>query len=147
KVRFTEAGLRSLFTQPFGGFQENFLRRTMRLIVLANYLNDDLFAPRAWCYWTPWIQADWAQGQGQFMNHPKRNFTNIAPSPLKNLKAPDSVLLQQGELGQLSKLYYIEDDLVKGMRKLSSLIQSKTKLNPREFENAMGDFGSALKRY
>jgi hypothetical protein len=147
KVRFTEAGLRSLFSQPFGNFQEAFLRRTMRLIVLANYLNDDLLMPRAWCYWTPWIQTDWAQGQGQFMNHPKRNFEHIAPSPLKNLKAPDSVLLQQGELGQLSKLFYIEDDLVKGMRKLSELIQSKTKLNPREFESAMGDFGSALKRY
>lgn len=147
KVRFTEEGLRSLFTQPFGPVEEAFLRRTMRLIVLANYLNEELLMPRAWCYWTPWIQTEWAKGQGQFMNHPSLTFPNIAPSPLKNLTSPSPITLKQGELAQLSKLYYIEDNVVKGMRKLSSLIQSQQKLNPRDFEKAMGDFGSALKAY
>ncbi|HEY0728247.1 MAG TPA: hypothetical protein VGD38_09275, partial [Pyrinomonadaceae bacterium] len=147
-VRFTEEGLRSLFTQPFGLSEEMHLRRTMRLIVLANYLNKGAtLTTRAWCYWTPGIQELWAKGQADFTNHSARVFSPIAPSPLKNLAAPAKATLSQTELKQLSTLYFIEESVVKGMRKLATLIQSKQKLSPRDFEKAMGDFGSALKSY
>ena len=147
-VRFTEAGLRALFNQPFGPTEEMFLRRTMRLIVLANYLNKGpTLTTRAWCYWTPGIQQVWAQGQAQFTNHSSLTFSPIAPSPLKNLAAPAKATLNQTELVQLSTLFSIEESVVKGMRKLAGLIQSKQKLNPVDFEKAMGDFGSALKSY
>lgn len=147
-VRFTEEGLRSLFTQPFGLSEEMHLRRTMRLIVLANYLNKGAtLTTRAWCYWTPGIQEVWAKGQADFTNHSARVFSPIAPSPLKNLAAPAKATLSQTELKQLSTLYFIEESVVKGMRKLATLIQSKQKLSPRDFEKAMGDFGSALKSY
>ena len=147
-VRFTEPGLRSLFNQPFGPSEEMFLRRTMRLIVLANYLNKGpTLTTRAWCYWTPGIQQIWAQGESQFTNHSSQTFSPIAPSPLKNLAAPAKATLNQTELAQLSTLYFIEEDLVKGMRKLANLVQSQQKLSPRDFEKAMGDFGSALKSY
>ena len=147
-VRFTEEGLRSLFKTPFGPTEEMYLRRTMRLIVLANYLNKGpTLTTRAWCYWTPGIQQIWSQGQAQFTNHSSLTFSPIAPSPLKNLAAPAKATLNQTELFQLSTLYFIEDSVVKGMRKLAGLIQSQQKLNPRDFEKAMGDFGSALKSY
>lgn len=147
-VRFTEEGLRALFNQPFGPTEEMFLRRTMRLIVLANYLNKGpTLTTRAWCYWTPGIQEIWAQGQSAFTNHSSLTFSPIAPSPLKNLAAPSKARLNQTELIQLSTLFSIEESVVKGMRELSSLIQLKKKLNPRDFEKAMGDFGSALKSY
>lgn len=147
-VRFTEEGLRSLFKQPFGPTEEMYLRRTMRLIVLANYLNKGpTLTTRAWCYWTPGIQQIWAQGQAQFTNHSSLTFSPIAPSPLKNLAAPAKATLNQTELVQLSTLYFIEDHVVKGMRQLASLVQSQQKLSPRDFEKAMGDFGSALKSY
>ena len=148
KVRFTEEGLRSLFTHPFSAIDEMYLRRTMRLIVLANYLNKGAtLRDEAWCYWTPGIQEVWAKGQSDFENHFSLTFNPIAPSPLTNLKAPNSVTLNKNQLLQLSTLYFIENDVVQGMRNLSSLIQSKQKLSPREFETAMGDFGSALKQY
>jgi hypothetical protein len=148
-VRFTEDGLRALFTHPFGPIEEIFLRRTMRLIVLANYLNEGpVLTDRAWCYWTPSIQAMWAHEQTNFINHSSRTFSAIAPSPLKNLAAPShSITLNHTELIQLDTLYQIEKKFVDGMRKLSELIQSQQKLNPRDFEKAMGDFGSALKSY
>jgi hypothetical protein len=147
-VRFTEEGLRSLFNQPFGPTDEMFLRRTMRLIVLANYLNQGpTLTTRAWCYWTPGIQQIWAQGQAQFTNHSSLTFSPIAPSPLKNLAAPAKATLNHTELLQLSTLYFIEDNLVKGMRKLANLVQSQQKLSPIDFEKAMSDFGSALKSY
>ena len=120
----------------------------MRLIVLANYLNKGpTLTTRAWCYWTPGIQQVWAQGQAQFTNHSSLTFSPIAPSPLKNLAAPAKATLNQTELVQLSTLFSIEESVVKGMRKLAGLIQSKQKLNPVDFEKAMGDFGSALKSY
>lgn len=147
-ARFTEEGLRSLFTQPFGPVEEMHLRRTMRLIVLANYLNKGpTLTTRAWCYWTPGIQELWAKGPVDFTNHSARVFSPIAPSPLRNLAAPAKATLNQTELKQLSTLYSIEESVVKGMRKLAKLIQSKQKLSPRDFEKAMGDFGSALKSY
>jgi hypothetical protein len=147
-VRFTEEGLRSLFNQPFGPTEEMFLRRTMRLIVLANYLNQGpTLTTRGWCYWTPGIQQIWAQGQAQFTNHSSQTFSPIAPSPLKNLAAPAKATLDHTELVQLSTLYFIEDHMVKGMRSLANLVQSHQKLSPRDFEKAMGEFGSALKLY
>jgi hypothetical protein len=80
-------------------------------------------------------------------HHSSLTFSPIAPSPLKNLAAPTKATLNQTELIQLSTLFFIEESVVKGMRELAGLIQSKQKLNPRDFEKAMGDFGSALKSY
>jgi hypothetical protein len=148
KVRFTEDGLRTLFTKPFGAADEAFLRRTLRLLLLANYVNKGPFlAARGWCYWTPGIRDVWAQGQAAFTNHSSLTFSPIAPSPFKNLTAPSSVTLNRTELFQLSTLYFIEEDMVKGTRKLSGLVQAQQKLNPRDFEKALSDFGSALKNY
>ena len=48
-VRFTEEGLRSLFGTAFTSSDEVFLRRIMRLIVLANYIGKGNFlADRDW---------------------------------------------------------------------------------------------------
>ncbi|HEX8456546.1 MAG TPA: hypothetical protein VF656_04420 [Pyrinomonadaceae bacterium] len=148
KVRFTEDGLRALFTKPFGAADEVFLRRTLRLLLLANYVNKGLSnAARGWCYWTPGIRDIWAQGQSTFVNNSSLTFSPIAPSPFKNLKAPSSVTLDRIELNLLSTLYYIEESLVKGTRQLSGLVQAQQKLNPRDFEKALADFGSALQQY
>lgn len=147
-VRFTEEGLRSLFNAAFTSADEVFLRRTMRLIVLANYIGKGSFlADRAWCYWTPGVQVEWAKGQAAFINHSSLQFIPIAPSPFKNLTAPARVTLPQTELRQLSTLYYIEDHLMKGVRNLARLVQSPGQINPRDFESKLGDFGDALKLY
>ncbi len=147
-ARFTEDGLKSLFTKPFDVSDEQFLRLVMRKMVLANYLKQGpVLANRAWCYWTPGIQKAWAQGQAAFTNNSSLTFNPIAPSPFKNLQAPAKVTLPQSELFQLSTLYFIEASLVKGFVKLAGLVQSKTALSPRDFENALGDFGNALKLY
>lgn len=147
-VRFTEEGLRALFTTAFIHADELFLRRIMRLVVLANYIGKgSTLAARAWCYWTPGIQAEWAKGQAAFTNHTSLQFSPIAPSPFKNLMAPASATLRQTELQQLSTLYYIEDSMIKGVGNLARLVQSPGQINPREFESKLGDFGDALKLY
>lgn len=148
KVRFTEEGLRTLFANPFGAAEEAFVRRTLRLLVLAGYVNKGNFLrPRGWTYWTPGVYDLWSKEGAAFRNHPSRTF-NIAPSPFRNLQAPpNGVTLDRMELVQVSTLYNIEESMVKGMRKLSALVQSKQKLNPRDFEKALGDFGTALKNY
>lgn len=149
EVRFTEEGLRTLFTKPFTSSDELFLRRVMRLIVLANSLNKGATrVARAWCYWTPWIQALWAQGQAAFTNHiSAREFSPIAPSPLKNLTAPPDATLIPSELHQLHTLYSIEQSMIKGMRDLSRIVQSPGQFSPRDFEKKMENFGDALKLY
>ncbi len=147
-VRFTEEGLRSLFTSPFTQDDERNLRRVMRLIVLANYLNEGPFmARRGWCYWTPGIQSIWQTEGANFTNHSNLEFKPIAPSPLRNLTAPLSVTLDRAGLQQLDTLYRIEESMVKGVRNLSNLLQSPGKLNPHDLEKALGDFGKALTIY
>lgn len=149
KVRFTEEGLRTLFNRPFGAAEEAFVRRTLRLLALAGYVNKGAsLSAQGWGYWTPGVYALWAKEGAQFRNHSSRKFSPVAPSPFKNLQAPpNGVTLNRTELGLLSTLYNIEESMVKGMRKLSGLVQSQQKLNPRDFEKALGDFGSALKNY
>ncbi len=149
EVRFTEEGLRSLFTTPFTLSDELFLRRVMRLIVLANSLNKGATrVARAWCYWTPGIQVLWAQGQAAFTNHAStREFSPIAPSPLKNLTAPSKAALIPSELHQLHTLYSIEESMIKGIRNLSKIVQSPGQFSPRDFEKKMENFGDALKLY
>ena len=130
-VRFTEEGLRSLFTAPFTQDDERNLRRVMRLIVLANYLNEGPFmARRGWCYWTPGIQSIWLTEGANFTNHSNLEFKPIAPSPLRNLAAPLSVTLDRTGLLQLDTLYRIEESMVKGFRNLSNILQSPGKLSP-----------------
>lgn len=147
-VRFTEEGLRSLFATPFTMDEEKNLRRVMRLIVLANYLNEGPFmAKRGWCYWTPGIQSIWQTEGLNFTNHSSLEFKPIAPSPLKNLAAPLSVSLDRTGLLQLDTLYRIEESMVKGFRNLSKTLQSAGKLNPHDLEKALGDFGRALTIY
>lgn len=148
QVRFTEEGLQSLFTKKFGPADEEFLRKTMRLLILANYVNQgSALRNRAWGYWTPALQAEWAKGQAAFMNNSSLTVKPTTPSPFKNLQAPPSVTLPKTDLIQLNTLYFIEDNMVKGLRKLSDLVQSQQKLSPIEFEKALGNFGSALKEY
>lgn len=149
EVRFTEEGLHALFTRPFTSSDESFLRRVMRLIVLANSLNKGATRmARAWCYWTPGVQALWAQGQAAFTNHASaREFSPIAPSPLKNLTAPRKATLIPSELQQLSTLFYIEESMIKGIRNLSQIVQSPGQFSPRDFEKKMENFGDALKKY
>jgi hypothetical protein len=151
-VRFTEAGLQALFTKPFTVDDEAFLRRTMRLLVLTNYLNKgpDL-ARRAWCYWTPGVFQLWQSQGASFANHiASMQFQPIAPSPLKNLTAPASVILSPIDLAQLNTLYLIEKSMIEGLRKLSEMVVTAsptTPISPRHFEDKMVDFGNALKLY
>ncbi len=149
KVLFAADGLAALFNRPFDDIDELNVRRTMRLIVLGNYIGkEDSLVRKAWCYWTPAIYELWREQQTQFFNHSSLHFDPIAPSPLKNLPAPkNGVTLDHLELFSVNVLYSIEDSLVKGLRALDKLVQTKAKKSPRDFEKAMGDFGSALTSY
>jgi len=154
-VRFTEAGLKALFAKPFTIDDEAFLRRTMRLLVLTNFINNNKgphLIPRAWCYWTPGVFRIWQDQGPNFFQQSATTIAAIAslpiaPSPLKNLTAPPSVTLSQIDLIQLDTLYQIEESMVAGLRKLSEVVRSATPINPRQFEGRMADFGNALKLY
>jgi hypothetical protein len=147
-ARFTEEGLRSIFASTMDASDEFFIRQTMRLMVLANYLNQGpTLSARAWAYWTPGVRDEWTKGQAAFTNHSALTFQNLAPSPFNDLVRPDKVTLAQTELFQLSTLFYIEESMIKGMKKLSNLVSSGQEISPREFQKALSDFGDALKLY
>jgi hypothetical protein len=145
---FTEDGLRSLFTKQFSPVDERFLRETARRIVLTNYMRKGADFPLwGWCYWSENFYKAWKQNAQTFEN--SSNVTQDS-QPMGNLKPPSAQLtLPRGHGGTriVSTLYKIEESLIKGMRALSILVRSGEKLDPREFEDRLADFGKALAMY
>lgn len=152
-VRFTEKSLQALLNPEFyegGKFKppvEDALRRTMRLIVLTNYLPRGVnFEEMAWAYWTPGVYP--LRKRPDFMNPASsRELKPIQPSPLGFKTAPSSVTLTPTQLRLLVNIYGIEDALIDGMANLSSIVRQNGKIKPKAFEEALDDFGKALKGF
>ena len=149
EVRYTEPGLRALFSAPT---PDDAIRQIMRKIVLANYVREsDNLARIGWCYWTQGVFDIWKQGQAEFTNHSSLELKPIHASPFANLSAPDKVALDRTQLFVLSTLFFIEEKMVEGLQKLQTMIQgagSETrKIQPHEFENALSKIGDALKDF
>lgn len=145
-VRYTEPGLRRLTQVPFN---ETEVRLLMRKLVLGAYVRDERLKNVAWAYWTQGIYNKWKQGQADFTNQLGTVHYEVEPSPFPKIPAPAKVALRPvPELRMISRLFYIEDDLVFGLSRLFSLLQqSGQQLKPAEFEAALGDIGSALKSF
>lgn len=148
KATFTEDGLRALFTKQFSPVDERFLRETARRIVFANYMRQgSVHQTWAWCYWTDAFYNTWKKERENFRTGAK---WSAAPKPMGDLKPPakELVLLSSNRgTDVLNTLYSIEESLVNGMRALSITVRSGEKLDPREFEKRLADFGAALKKY
>jgi hypothetical protein len=143
EVRYTEAGLRRAFSAPF---DEAAIRTIMRKIVLANYIRDDALRALGWCYWTQRVFDEWKQGQAQFTNRSSAQFA-IQASPFSDRPAPAAVPLQRSQLFVLSTLFFIEERLIAGLAKLDKLVHAGIQISAHEFENALGDIGTALKEF
>jgi hypothetical protein len=154
-ARFSEKSLKALLNPQFfenGKFKpkvEDELRRTMRLIVLINYLNSrekSSLGAVGWAYWTPGVRR-FRDEQGPNFVSGSREFSPISASAVDHLKAPAKVTLNHAQLSVLNTLYNIEDSLINGMARLSEVLRQSGKLKPKEFEDALSDFGKALKSY
>jgi hypothetical protein len=154
-VRFTEQSLKALFNPAFyenGKFKkevEDKLRRTMRLIILINFHEKGPnLSDIAWAYGTPGIYIlKKQQGPAFVPELSSKELSPISPSPVSHLHAPIKVILRREQLRILNDLYEIEDKMIKGMEQLSELVNRNGKFKPNEFENALSEFGSALKSF
>lgn len=146
EVRFREDGLRSVFRQPI---EPALLRRTVRKLILVNYINSgtDGLRNAAWAYWTSHVHAQWERERVNFTEHNSRSFSPVDPSPLKNLQAPGSVRIRRPQLFLLNTLYLVEDRLVRAFQRIEALARSSAKLTPRDFERDLAEFGKALQSY
>src|SRR6185436_6881129 len=149
EVRYTEPGLRALFSAPT---PEDQIRDIMRKIVLANYIRDsENLARVGWCYWTQGVFDIWKQGQAAFTNNTRLEFKPIQASPFANLSAPDKVALNKNQLFVLSTLFFIEEKMIDALQKLQTMIQDSEgggkKIPPDEFESALSKIGDALKDF
>jgi len=143
QVRYTELALRRLFSAPF---DVPTARQIMRKLVFANYVRDPDLSDLGWCYWTSGIYPIWKQGQAQFTNTLQpRQFSPLDASPFAQIPTPSNAVLQPIQLQTLSTLYYIEDNLIAGLKALDSLVHSG-QIKPQAFENALGNIGSALQK-
>ena len=143
QVRYTEAALRALFTKPF---DEDAVRKIMRKIVLANYLRNPGLADTGWCYWTPGIFNKWKEGQAAFTNNFSLTFSPVATSPFGQAPAPDQVTLKRDRLFVLSTLFFIEENLVDGLKALDQLVHGP-QVSAQQFEKALSKVGDALKQF
>jgi hypothetical protein len=145
---FTEDGLRSLFAEVFSPVDEQFLRKTARRIVLANYMSrGGALTSMGWAYWTDDLYKKWKQEGPNFLNHSAWTVDDVPE--IEGVRTPKQAVIfkNNGGVQIVYTLYSIEESLIKGMRALSILARSGEKLDPREFEKRLADFGKALKLY
>lgn len=147
-VRFAEEGLKLLFSKPL---DENYLRLSMRMMVLANYVlgKDAELREIGWAYWTPGIYSLWeAQGPPTFVGGlSDREYKPISPYPGLPYPSGGKISLSNFQREILSTLYGIENSLVKAMKKLEAVLQSGGAISPADFEDKLSDFGKALQKY
>jgi hypothetical protein len=155
-ARFSEKGLKALLNPQFfqgGKFKpevDSELRRTMRLIALINYQRPKKpsFENIGWAYWTPGVRKLRDEEGPNFRKRlSPRVLSPIFASPLSHLETPAEVALKPEQFIILDTLYNIEDSLIEAMAQLSELLRQSGKLKPKEFEDALSDFGKALKNY
>ena len=146
EVRYTESGLRRLLT---ASFDEQSVRTIMRKIVLANYLPKDNLRDAGWAYWTQAVYNTWKIEPQSFVlpiGSGNRQIKPIQTSPFAEIPTPDRAILSPERMLYLRKLFSFEDNLVSGLKRMIELVQSDL-ISAADFEDALGDFGSALKDF
>jgi hypothetical protein len=143
-VRFGEAAIGALLrVKQLSGGAEAAIRRTLRLMVLSNYLKSNTLHDVAFAYATPAVFT-------LFDKLGAPSFTNVL-SPREfsidagmSIAAPAKVVLDRTELNFLATLYNIENDVVDAVRGLINVLNGKNTLTPSAFEKKLAKFGDAL---
>ena len=148
-VRFGEAAVNALLSiTSLSTAGESAIRNTMRGIVLSNYLKGDTIHDVAFAYATAGVfDVFQREGFAAFRSGSSpRVFSVKLSNP--NILAPATVTLDTNERTILTTLFNIENSLVEAVKNLYELLQKpKGSIDPGTFEDALGDFGSALKDF
>jgi hypothetical protein len=147
-VRFGDGALTALLSiTSLSAAGEVAIRSAMRDIVLSNYLKGDTMHDVAFAYATPAVfDVFEAEGFAKFQSASQREFGVRLSNA--GILAPSRVTLDRTERIVLSTLYHIENSMIEAIRNLYKLLQKpKGSLSPAKFEDALGDFGSALKDF
>ncbi len=144
-VRYTEAGLRSLFGQRV---DETQIRHILRKIVLANYVGQGRIAEVAWLYNSDDVYQLWDTNRGNFVDADSilGNARVRIVSPIQGIQ-PGSISNSRFNRILVSGLFMIEDDLVAAFTKLQMLLMSNRPVSVKEFEDTLSDFGNVLNRF
>ena len=147
-VRFGEPAMNALLSiKSLSAPGEAAIRNAMRQIVLSNYLKGKSVHDVAFAYATEDVfEVFQTEGFARFQSASQRDFAVKLSNP--NILAPGAVSLDRTERIILSTLYNIENSLVEAIRSLYKLLQKpKGSIDPGKFEDALGDFGNALKDF
>jgi hypothetical protein len=146
-IRFGARAVSALLSiKELTGAGEAAVRRAMRQMVLSNYLKSEEQHDVAFAYATPGVFDIFArEGFAEFGNHSRRVFAVNLPN--SGISAPSQVALERMELAVLITLYNIENSMVRAIRELYELLNSGKPLDPRDFENRLAHFGSAMKSF
>jgi hypothetical protein len=144
-VRFTSKSIQSVLQlNQLNSNQKAQLRTSMRLMLLANYLNSDGLHELAFAYATNDVYEEFKEEGANFANHIKQTFDiDLGGS---KISGPAQVTLDANELRQLVTLFTIEDNFIKAVDDLFAVLSS-TAIDPIEFEKKLGRFGSAMKDF
>jgi hypothetical protein len=153
-VKFTEAGLRAIFSKPVGNRAawEQQLRQTMRNLLLVNYLGrrSTHHFDIGWAYWSQSTFLLWQHARAVNVNEfiapgpGGKSFAITGTSPLRGVTRPSSVVLDAAERRIVDVLYQIEQLTVAAF---SALLDLKPPFTPAAYQNALAKFGDALDLY
>ncbi len=145
-VRFGRASIEALLgITKWTKAIDTTVRNSMRRIVLANYLKDDLLHDVAFAYATPAVFAVFdREGPASFVNRTSRTFPT---TPIVGVAAPTQVDLSKFELEVLATLYVIETSMVEALQGLVTVLGAGKALTPVNFEKKLAAFGKALQAF
>lgn len=145
EVRYTESGLRNLFSQATN---EKQIRQILRKIVLANYAGQGRIAEVAWLYNSDDVKQLWDTNRNNFIDADSilGNAQIRVASPIQGIQ-PGTISNSRFNRILVAGLFMIEDDLVKAFSKLQKLLSSNRPIPIKQFEDTLADFGSVLNRF
>ena len=152
EVRFGAAGLQALVDAKVLDNKdrlkpevEQAIRKTMRDMVLANYLRGERSHEIAFAYATPAMFKVVSDAGATFTNGVESRRFRVSID--SGFQAPAEVSLDPFERIQLDVLYRIENEMVDAIRDLYRLMKAGRKMKPSDFENKLGKFASVLKDF
>ncbi len=144
-VRFTPEGIDALFT---GGATVKQIRLLLRRIVMANYYGDGNIAESAWLYCSDKAR-ELEKGNPNFVFTDSilgAAFPLSVTTPIPGLK-PSNIRNTRENRFLVSVLFDIERDIISAFQELKKLLNSKTKVQLKDYEERLKDFGSALTKF
>jgi hypothetical protein len=145
-VRYSEAGIEKLLeVQP----RKDDIRRILRRIVLANYINHPHLSHVGWLYCSDDVRKLFNKNPTMFTDTQSLlgDATVELSTPIEGILPPSRFANNNQVRNDVATLFRIEDTLIDAIGSLAALLESAGKITTADLEKKLNSFGKALQMF